>query len=169
MCKHYEVYWHTYYCLQRRVQNSFKRSDQVTRQPWKLPLFKTFILSNCLPLYFTVKSSRADSSLVVETLTICCMTFIVRDRSSHSVTAGAENRAVLLKLHLKSKQRREKQSLWIGLRDFFPFALPNHVYINYAASEEYKMKKGQGWFFYADEKQFRMRREGGGSWNLRGR
>lgn len=32
-----KVYWHTYYCLRCRVQNSLKSSDQVTRRPWTLP------------------------------------------------------------------------------------------------------------------------------------
>lgn len=140
-----EVYWHTYYCLQCSVQNSLKSCVQVTRQTWRPPPpFKTFILSNCLTLYFTLKSSRADSSSLVETLTICCMTFIAQDRSSHFMTGSAENRAGRFCWTCTSKATKEGKTVIVDRSQrFLLFPLPDRVYINYTASEAYTMKKGK--------------------------
>jgi len=151
MRKHYKVYWHACYCLQQEVQSSIKSSHQVTRQPQTLPNFKTFILSNCLTLYSAMKSSRADRISAVETLTIRCVTFIAQDRSSLCVTASAENRASRFCCTCTSKATKEGEAVAMDRSwRFLLIPLPDHVYINYAASEAYTMKKGRGRVFYAD-------------------
>lgn len=104
--------------------------------------FKTLILSNCLTLYFTLRSSRADSSSLVETLTICCMTFIAQDRNSHFMTGSAENRAGRFCWTCTSKATKEGKTVIVDRSQrFLLFPLPDRVYINYTASEAYTMKK----------------------------
>ena len=83
-----------------RWQGSLERSP---------PVFKTFILSNCLTLCSALRSSRADSSSAVETVTICCVTFIAQDRRSHfsDSQCGKQRPSFLLNLRLKGNKRRK--------------------------------------------------------------
>lgn len=58
----------------------------------------------------------------------------------------------------QKQEKKEKTDVDWPWR-FLLFPLPDHVYINYAASEACTVKKGNGRLFYADEKQFGMWRE----------
>lgn len=71
----------------------------------------------------------------------------------------------MLNLHLKSNKKRR----WGGgdaaadrSKGFVLFPLPDHVCINYAASEASTLRKRKGRIFYADERQFEMWSGGGG-------
>lgn len=128
------VYWHTYYCLQCTVQNNLKSSDQVTRHPWTpstphLPFhfsplnpFQNIYFEQLPGFVLHVEKFRSwQFAGWWRTLTIRCMTFIARDRSSPFMT-GRVALYFLLNLHLKSNKKGEKkQSLWIGLRHFCSF------------------------------------------------
>lgn len=47
-------------------------------------------------------------------------------------------------------------------KGFVLFPLPDHVWINYAASEASTLRKRKGRILYADERQFEMWSGGGG-------
>lgn len=168
-----KVYWHTYYCLRCRVQNSLKSSDQVTRQPWTLPpQFSKHL--------FWATASLCVPRWEVQELTVArrwrLWLYVVwrllhRTDARIFLTASAENRGRRFCWTCDSKATKEGKAVTADRSwRFLLFPLPDHVYINYTASEANTMKKGSGsTLFYADEKQFGMRGEGGGSWSLRSR
>lgn len=67
----------------------------------------------------------------------------------------------MLNLHLKSNKRGGGAAADRS-KGFVLFPLPDHVCINYAASEASTLRKRKGRIFYADERQFEMWSGGGG-------
>lgn len=98
-----------------------------------------------------MKSSGADSSSVVGTLTICCVTLIAQDRSSlfYDSLRRKERESVFFFAELapQKQQKKEKAVVVDGSYRFLLFPLPDHVCINYAASEARAPKKGHGRVF----------------------